>query len=50
MDENDNPCDTEDTNDLLDELQKAANLHQEILERQAVLIARLREELKGVTR
>ena len=40
----------ESTDELLEELQAAAELHQKILERQAELIARLREELKGVKR
>lgn len=37
-----------DTLDLLEELQKAADEHQKILERQSELIRRLREELKDV--
>lgn len=39
-----------DTEDLLEELQRAADQHQRILERQAELIKCLREELKGVIR
>lgn len=37
-----------DTIDLLEELQKAAEEHRKILERQSELIRRLREELKDV--
>ena len=37
-----------ETDDLLEELQKAAEEHRKILDRQAELIARLREELKDV--
>lgn len=39
-----------DTGDLLEELQRAADQHQRILERQTELIKCLREELKGVNR
>lgn len=39
-----------DTDDLLEELQKAADEHRRILERQSELIRRLREELKDVRR
>lgn len=38
------------TDELLEELQEAAELHKIILMRQAELIERLREELKGVSR
>lgn len=41
---------TNETDDLLEELQKAADEHQRILERQSDLIRRLREELKEVKR
>lgn len=37
-----------DTGGLLEELQKAAEEHRRILERQSDLIRRLREELKDV--
>lgn len=37
-----------ETADLLEELQKAAEDHRRILERQSELIRRLREELKDV--
>jgi uncharacterized coiled-coil protein SlyX len=37
-----------ETADLLEELQKAAEEHRKILERQSDLIRRLREELKDV--
>jgi len=40
----------DDTEELLEELQAAAEAHQAILKRQAELIARLRAELKGVPR
>lgn len=39
---------TQDTVDLLAELQRAAQEHREILERQSLLIRRLRRELKDV--
>ena len=39
-----------ETEDLLEELQRAAMEHQRILDRQAELIRRLREELKDVSR
>jgi hypothetical protein len=39
-----------DTDGLLEELQRAADEHRLILERQQELITRLRAELKGVTR
>ncbi len=41
---------THETVDLLEELQKAADEHKRILERQSDLIRRLREELKEVRR
>lgn len=40
----------ETTDELLEELQRAAEEHEAILRRQAALIARLREELKGMIR
>ena len=39
---------TRETGDLLEALQKAADDHKAILERQSELIRRLREELKDV--
>lgn len=42
--------DRDDTDDLLEQLQKAAEDHQRILERQAELIRRLRAELKEMKR
>lgn len=39
-----------ETGKLLEELQRAADQHQQILERQAELIKCLRDELKGVNR
>ena len=44
------PITEADTDELLEELAAAAKLHEEILKRQAVLIERLRKELKGVHR
>lgn len=41
---------TNETVDLLEELQKAADEHKKILERQSELISRLRDELKDVRR
>jgi uncharacterized coiled-coil protein SlyX len=43
-------CGGDETEDLLEELQAAAEQHRKILERQSDLIQRLREELKGVNR
>ena len=43
-------ADPDDTDDLLEQLQKAAEDHQRILERQAELIRRLRAELKEMKR
>lgn len=40
----------DETEELLEELQRAADLHQAILCRQAEIIQRLRQELKGVAR
>lgn len=40
----------EETVDLLEELQRAAEEHRKILERQSELIRRLRSELKEVRR
>lgn len=37
-----------DTTDLLEELQRVADEHRKILERQSELISRLRDELKDV--
>lgn len=37
-----------ETDDLLEQLQRAADEHKRILERQSDLIRRLREELKDV--
>lgn len=41
---------SDETVDLLEELQRAADEHQRILERQSELIRRLRNELKDVRR
>lgn len=41
---------TRETDELLEELQRAADEHRRILDRQAELIQRLRNELKGVRR
>lgn len=41
---------TSETDQLLEELQRAADEHRQILERQAELIRRLREELRDVKR
>ena len=41
---------SDDTDDLLEELRRAAEIHKKILERQSELIRRLREELKEVKR
>lgn len=40
---------TNETDELLEELQRAAEEHKRILERQSELIRRLREGLKDVT-
>lgn len=50
MDDRDAGCIEGDTAELLEELHKAAEQHRAILDRQAELIALLREELKGVIR
>lgn len=42
--------DDDDTDALLEQLQRAADEHKRILDRQADLIRRLRQELKGVIR
>jgi uncharacterized coiled-coil protein SlyX len=45
-----NMPDSEETDDLLEELQRAADEQQRILARQSELIRRLRAELKDVRR